>query len=306
MFSSRGVSALALAVALAGCQLRTEVVVGVVSDLMQPKEIDTVSLQVQDAFDDVVNTRQWELGADGGYTVPGSFGLLPQDDKNASFTITLQGGHSTTDINGNTVFTPNVERKITTNFILGRTTFLRIGLMRSCYMKPMGFCGAGQTCVDGSCRSVMMDSTVLPDYVNRAEFIAECGDAAALGLDPPSGANGCNAPYECIDDSCQKLGGVASDLAYVDTAIPDLAMPDQSMPDLAMPDQLMPDLLHNDLSNPDLFKGDLSSKMPDLATPDLSTLGDLSIDQSMTDLFTPADQAGTDDAAPDLVSSSTD
>ena len=66
------------------CARRTELVIGVATDLDRPGEIDEVTLTVKDAFDTPLASNTWPVNPRvGGYTdLPGSIGLMPSASLN--------------------------------------------------------------------------------------------------------------------------------------------------------------------------------------------------------------------------------
>ena len=61
--------------ALGACGTRTEVVVGVATDLSTPARIDRLRMRVTDGNGRLVVAREWPLSGPGAFKLPGSFGV---------------------------------------------------------------------------------------------------------------------------------------------------------------------------------------------------------------------------------------
>jgi photosystem II stability/assembly factor-like uncharacterized protein len=147
--------------ALAGCQSRTELMVGVVTELRAPDLLDEVRLEVDNNLVPVnLGTTDWEIGNGevGTFVLPGSYGLNSSDGSEPPVQITITGFKS-----GNKV----VVRTARTSLVGGKTLFMRMGLVVGC-MGNFG-CGDGQSCIDGACKDDTVDSHTLPEY--RVELV---------------------------------------------------------------------------------------------------------------------------------------
>ena len=291
--------------ALASCAQRTEVIVGIATNLSTPGQVDVVRMRVEDTDGNLLLAREWPVGPDLS-KLPASIGLSPGSSSASSYLVTIEGRQNAgTAADGSQATTLKVSRKSQFSFITGHSLFLRMTLLDRCYGQLDGVCPPGQWCAEGVCKPVAFDSSSMPDYSPGDENKAQCGDySQALGLSPPPAVT-CGAGKECVEAECFGPSGPAVDgpppalpdltpVAPPDlymtpadaTVIPDLSPP----PDLtgvAPPDLFHPDMFHPDLILPDLF-GDDFTYLPDLATPDLVTPPDMTVpDLSMPDFSLP-------------------
>src|SRR5579859_381193 len=156
----------ALIVALAGCTGRTEIVVGVVTDLKARGQIDQVQFQGLRSGVAIVD-HQWDL-ADvpaNQYELPGSFGIYSPDGKEVPVELVVTG------LRGGM---PVVERRSLVSLVAGQTLFLRMGLVSDCGSLDGPSCSAGESCIEGVCRDQHLDAHRLPPF--RADLVdhVEC------------------------------------------------------------------------------------------------------------------------------------
>jgi hypothetical protein len=150
------VIAAAVAPAAIGCQQRTEILFGVVTDLEAPAKLDTVQLDVSRAGTGVVELQtMWMISGmpDQVFNLPGSFGVT--GDGGLSLEADLIGS-----LNGNVI----VERTAVLSLVDGQTLFYRMGLTASCVAMGPDGCGSGTTCVEGVCKDPQADSTQFPSF----------------------------------------------------------------------------------------------------------------------------------------------
>lgn len=152
---------LAVALLLSACTGRTELMVGVVTELKAPDLLDEIRLEVDNNLVPVnLGTTDWAIGNGqvGTFVLPGSYGLNSSDGSEPPVQITLTGLKK-----GNKV----VVRSARTSLVTGKTLFMRMGLVVGC----MGnfSCPDGQSCIEGSCRDNTVDVHTLPEY--RAELV---------------------------------------------------------------------------------------------------------------------------------------
>lgn len=152
------VSLLLAATALVGCKARTEIVLGVLTDLRAPDVLDQVELVVRDtskpATDDPLIQYQWDISGvpDQPFVLPGSFGLYSSDGSEPRMKITLTGSK-----NGQV----HVTRQSVVTLISQQTLFLRQTLVAGCADKSDCKDELGQTCVEGRCVDQRVDARIL-------------------------------------------------------------------------------------------------------------------------------------------------
>jgi len=213
---------------LASCSKnRTEVVLGLATDLTAPDQLDHVQLMVQ--RDGVIIIQQdWDVFGQPRvpYELPGSYGLYTDDGSQPRVQVDFIGFHSSKEILRRTaIFTP----------ITGQTLFMRIPLVKRCEGVT---CPADQTCVEGACASAEVNSGTFPAYLNQQETTVDCNSGDKL-IDtgtrqplPVNGSGSCAANQVCGDSTCYNVVGQ-------DGGVPDLSIPrDLSMPDLTTPPDL--------------------------------------------------------------------
>ncbi len=154
-----GRRALVGAIIAVGCQGRTEVLFGVVTDLTAPDKIDNVTLIVSRAGTGMVElTTNWMISGnpDQVFNLPGSFGVT-SDGGDIGIEADLIG-----TLGGNVV----VERTALLTFVDGQTLFYRMGLTASCARRDgiQRACGNAMTCIEGVCRPQQADSSQFPTF----------------------------------------------------------------------------------------------------------------------------------------------
>jgi len=224
--------------AVAGCRERTQIMLGVVTDLRAPKALDQVRLHVDgdnvNAFD-----QTWDLPGipNVPFILPGSYGIYSPDGSERKVHVSLTGWKNNVQ---------QLERLSLVSLVSGQTLFLRLGLVAGCVGK--NDCATDETCIEGLCKPQLVDSRRLPRYTSETQIAAvECKsgpqylDTSTGDVIPPTGTS-CNTGTFCEEGTCYNqlpsddLGpdqAVVSDLG--DDLGPDLATPDLSTPDLALP-----------------------------------------------------------------------
>src|SRR5689334_1149052 len=121
-----------LAVGLAaatGCQPRTEIMIGVITNIEAPMAVDEVVLEgYRDGIRDAAHTVlkfPWPIPGMGSlpYTLPGSFGVYSPDGSPTRVELVLSGNR-----NGAMV----VQRSSVVSLVPGKTLFMRMGLVITC------------------------------------------------------------------------------------------------------------------------------------------------------------------------------
>ena len=312
-----------------GCAQRTEVVVGVATDLQTPSLIDVVRMTLTDDTGGLLVEREWPLGQSAGqFALPASFGVGPTSS--TSFTVHVEGvANNPGNVGGSG--TVVVSRHARLGFVDGKTLFVRLLLATACAGDPAASCPAGTWCAEGVCRPIDISASTLPDYHAGDELGAQCGaatTATAFHLAPPASAT-CANGAACLEAVCiggahddgpapLAIDGAAQPIDLAGVVVPDLAedgapssdlLADLAQPDLAPPDLTVSataDLVMlstpNDLATSDgaiATQPDLTMTMmapPDLAQPDFA----IPVDAAHPDLAQP-DLAQPDLAIPDLV-----
>lgn len=195
----RALAALAL---LTACeQPRTEIMIGVVTDVRAPGLLDGARLLVTRAKDGFVEQDvAWELSGlpNQPFNLPGSYGVY-SDGEEVKLDLVLTGLKGVNDV---------VTRRAVMNLVQGKTLFFRMSLVAGC--QDRSDCLPTQTCVEGVCRDVNVDSDQLPDFEpslvdhltcdSGTKFI-DTSTGAALPL--AEGAEDCPANL-CLDGTCLK------------------------------------------------------------------------------------------------------
>ena len=229
------------------CAPRTELVIGVATDLSTPGQLDVADLTVRSTSGAVVLHHQWTLGA-GATTLPGSVGLVP-DDTGAQYLFVLRGGVANgTAADGTITADWHLSRRAQLGFVAGKTLFFRLALSDRCYDTTL-VCPVGTACVAGACAGEIVTANRLPVYAAGDETRAQCGDAtsAATYHLTPSTATVCAGGGECVDAVC--LAPALDDMAASATDFE--PPPADASADLAPPsDDAALDLVSADLAAP--------------------------------------------------------
>jgi hypothetical protein len=151
---------------LGGCNKRTQLMLGVLTDLAAPGGLDTVTITAFREGVSVVNeTRVVPGGAGRKYILPGSFGIFDPESGEPRIEIVLTGLQGGVE---------RVSRRARLNLLRGRTIFYRMSLTQACTAAQAQACGPDQTCAEGKCIAVSVDSTTLLDYSEGDEESLSC------------------------------------------------------------------------------------------------------------------------------------
>lgn len=294
---------LSLGAALAsGCTRdRTQVMLGVITNLFAPGELSQVRLTIS-RNQVPVQDRRWTIPGTlkGDYQLPGSVGIYSEDNSAIDITVTLSGfrGPDNDPLRG-APMTEIVRRESQFTLVPGQTLFTRMALALNCVASldtgaPKG-CAAGQTCVEGRCVQALTDARRFPAYEQGMERSVQCRSGRegrdyhdtetadpGLPLDrrpklPVRGSGQCAAGEECIEGTCYKPGAAPLDMNAAPT-------PDQG------DDPRGPDLWSlppgADLSG-NLPLSDLASNLPSSDFAGNLPLADLGANLPLSDLPPP-------------------
>ncbi len=193
-------AAIFMLASLAGCSgpKATQVVLGLVTDLIAPDELDHVELIAsRDATR--VAKADWDFQGipSDAYELPGTFSLYTDDDSEPRLTVEVRALRADK---------PQATRTAVFNLVKGRTSFLRLGLSRKC----VGItCGSGKTCVEGACQSSFVESATLPVYMAGMEKSLQCNSGSRFvrtstqQLMPVTG--NCAGNEVCLEGSCRMM-----------------------------------------------------------------------------------------------------
>ncbi len=184
---------------LAGCQARTELMIGVATDIKAPDLVDTVQLAVTRVDNGEIEQQEtWDLtgNPDEPFNLPGSFGVYSNGDE-IKLDIELDGIKGTTNV---------VSRRAVVNLIAGQTLFLRLGLTAGCAGKMD--CTATESCVEGVCKDVTIDARQLPDFSPDLVTELTCNSGVnyidtSTGMSMPLSADAGMCPNDlCTEGTC--------------------------------------------------------------------------------------------------------
>jgi hypothetical protein len=145
-----------------GTDSRTELILGIASDLRATDQIDGVDLLVKRADDGkvVVDTHFTITGSVAmPDNLPGSYGIFSDGDE-TRLDITLTGTKTGAKM---------ITRKSIINLVKGQTIFYRLGLALACMSKTD--CPENQTCSEGQCVGIRLPATQFPEF--KESFVNE-------------------------------------------------------------------------------------------------------------------------------------
>lgn len=144
-----------LCAAACGTSSRTELILGIASDLRATDQLDGVDLLVKRADDGkvIVDTHFTITGSAAmPDNLPGSYGVF-SDGEETRLDITLTGTKAGSKM---------ITRKSIISLVKGQTIFYRLGLTLACMSKTD--CPENQTCSEGVCVGVRLPATQFPDF----------------------------------------------------------------------------------------------------------------------------------------------
>jgi formylglycine-generating enzyme required for sulfatase activity len=185
---------------------RTEILLGVATDLSAPDVLDHVIMRVTrpDTQAEILH-EEWLIPGTQGtkFELPGSFGIFTTDHSQPRIKVSVVGYRK----DGGEVGPP---RESVVSLVRDETLFMRLALVQRC----MGIsCGDGETCFDGHCKPQLVRSVSLPIYVPGREALAECAGPTVLKNTATkqalqTGGTGHCAPNEwCGESTCYKNQG---------------------------------------------------------------------------------------------------
>ncbi len=171
-------SLLMAAAGLCGCEAKeTQLVVVTYTDLSVPSEMDTFELTAEGPSGMMASERA-SLAGPGAPDSPFTVGLYPTGDSLGPITVTARGLLGSTEV---------VAASARTAFVEGDSRVLTLFLSRACRAVS---CGAGETCVNGTCGSNDVPAATLPPFTGELpEFDAGSGpmDSGAMDGGPTDG-----------------------------------------------------------------------------------------------------------------------
>jgi hypothetical protein len=164
---------IAALVGVAGCDTkkRTELVLGLATDLEAPDPLATVDLEILQLPDDhLIGSANLPISGRPGekHEIPAAYRVHSENDSPARIRVIL----SARDGKGERL----IVRTAVMDLVPERTLFVRLGMVAAC--RGRFDCATGDTCIDGRCLSEQIDSTRLPDYTAGLEKQVGCAAAA--------------------------------------------------------------------------------------------------------------------------------
>jgi hypothetical protein len=224
-----------LCAAGAGCKARTEIMIGVATNLLAPSVLDSVHIDIlRDGVP--VEQQDWPIPGTrtGQYVLPGSFGVFTSDGSTPRVEVIITGEKGA-------VARPVVTRRSVMSLVSEKTLFLRMGLVAGC-MSRDDCEKADQTCVEGVCRSPIVDLNLLPEY--RPELVTHVTCASGttfVSTDtmtplPSLGDMSCGGV--CTEGTCYvpREGGPATEALWTTQEVPPAAQSKQLRAVYATPD----------------------------------------------------------------------
>jgi hypothetical protein len=188
-------------------QKRTEVVIGVATDLAAPGSLDQVTM---DVLRDGVplfggDIASWRIDpTQEKYNLPGSFGVYTDDGSEPRIEVQVHGLVAGTEI---------VTRRSIFALVKERTLFLRMALVEAC--SNANPCPQPLTCVEGRCKAALLDAHLFPDYSQNAEQQVKCTSGTNF-INTRTGetikpVGQCQADEDCVEGTCYKKATVPGD-----------------------------------------------------------------------------------------------
>ena len=161
------------AILAAGCsdKKRTEVVLGLATDLDAPTPLSHVNLLVSAPGFPLSNGEDRIISGDPlqPYTIPGTYGVFSSAGTADRVHVKLTAFDDTNRV--------LVVRTAVFNLVPEKTLFVRLGVVSACLGKLD--CDNGQTCIDGRCQSELIDTATLPEYHAGDENQLSCASTVS-------------------------------------------------------------------------------------------------------------------------------
>lgn len=180
--------------ASAGCKDRTELMVGIATD-MPTDMVDRIFFTGGPAGVPLVDA-EWDPRQD---VLPGSFAIVADDS--ATVTLTLSGFRGATEV---------VVRETVLPVVAGETLFYRMGLTAAC-RESVITCDAGE-CIEGVCVQRVITGDMLPDYTDELVTTLSCLSPTTyintVTNEPmPVSADAARCPEgSCVEGTCLRAG----------------------------------------------------------------------------------------------------
>jgi hypothetical protein len=180
---------------------RTEIVIGVVTDLPAPGALDQVKLEIYRDNTIAFDIPPWDIPgtASGQFILPASFGVYAEDGQEPRVEVQVHGIK-----HGNILVT----RRAILSLVKEKTLFLRMALVARCSSRAE--CpDPSDTCIEGRCKTSVVDSRVLKEYQTGLEAVIACQsgthfiNTATHQEILPQGM--CAADEFCEEGACYKL-----------------------------------------------------------------------------------------------------
>lgn len=193
-----------------GQKNRTEIIVGLATDLTAPTPLSMVHLEVL-RLPEIVKIGEQDFPISGNsnnvYEIPGTYGVYSANGAADRVQINL----TATDPGGLLL----VKRTAVLNLVPGRTLFVRLGVISAC--QGMNDCPTGDTCISGRCAPDEIDSSRLPNYMPGIEKEISCtspGDAVFIDTNTRQRLSvvGASCPNQgmCLEGVCLASPGASS------------------------------------------------------------------------------------------------
>jgi hypothetical protein len=184
-----------------GQKKRTEIIVGLATDLTAPTPLRSVQMQVF-RLPQMVPIGEQEFMISGDinevYELPGTYAVYSEKGEADRVRVVL----TATDDKGAVL----VVRKAILTLVPERTLFVRLGVVSAC--RGRDDCPAGDSCVEGRCAPEEIESSRLPNYRSGMEAAMECASGTMFAntstkkLLEISGSSGGGA--SCDKGTCQE------------------------------------------------------------------------------------------------------
>lgn len=165
--------------AVSACKPRTQLMLGVTTNLTAPGQLNRVTLDVFRDGVPFIGPYDWPVPGTRGQieVLPGSFGLYSSDGSEPRLDIRLTGYIG--DV-------AKVERRAIVPLVGGKTLFMRMSLVYRCDVDApdnSAMCPDGYTCIEGECKVATVDPKTLPPFQDTLISNLTCNSSQAG--DPP-------------------------------------------------------------------------------------------------------------------------